>query len=345
MKKVFLLVMIAALVFGFGCGQKTTDLSGAGATFPLPFYNIVFKDYLEKSGNRVDYGGIGSGGGISSLKDPTVDFGANDGYLTNTELAEMGGEILHIPTCMGAVVLAYNLPELPKLNLNSEVIADIYLGKINRWNDAKIQELNPDAVLPDQILTPVYRSDASGTTFVFSDFLTKANSEWAEKMGANRSFAWPAGIASSGNPGVAGTVRETRGTIGYVGSEYALSLGIPTALVQNSAGNFIEAGTASISAAAKGALPADLRVMITNSPEPDAYPISCFTWIIIYKEQAYARRGLEKAQTLIDLMEYMLGSEAQKAAAIVHYSPLPETAVRNAKALLNTVTFDGKPIK
>ena len=351
MKKVLFLMMIAIVVFG--CKQKATnsekkstvELSGAGATFPQPFYNIIFKAFSDKSGNNVTYGGIGSGGGISSLKDKTVDFGASDAYLSDKELADMGSEVLHIPTCMGAVVLAYNLPELPKLNLNGEIVADIYLGKIKKWDDAKIRALNPNAKLPNQTITPVYRSDGSGTTFVFSDYMTKVSPEWAEKIGTGKSLVWPTGIASKGNPGVAGTIQQTKGAIGYVGSEYSLALNIPAALMQNSAGNFIEAGTASISAAATGELPADMRTMITNSSEPDAYPISCFTWILIYKEQAYAKRDLNKAKGLIDLLNYVLSDDAQKVAATIHYSPLPEKAVQNAKAILSTVTFEGNAIK
>ncbi|MCL2651919.1 MAG: phosphate ABC transporter substrate-binding protein PstS, partial [Candidatus Azobacteroides sp.] len=243
------------------------------------------------------------------------------------------------------VVLAYNLPELPKLNLNGAVVSDIYLGKIKKWNDAKIQALNPDAKLPNQTITPVYRSDGSGTTFVFSDYMTKISPEWAEKIGKGKSLAWPVGIASKGNPGVAGTVQQTKGAIGYMGSEYSLALNIPAASMQNSAGNFIEAGTASISAAAQGELPADMRTMITNSPDPDAYPISCFTWILIYKEQAYAKRDLNQAKGLVDLLDYVLSDDAQSVAANIHYSPLPEKAVQNAKAILSTVTFEGKGIK
>ncbi|MDR0231094.1 MAG: phosphate ABC transporter substrate-binding protein PstS [Dysgonamonadaceae bacterium] len=344
MKKVLLLVM--TVMVAFSCSQKVTnELSGAGATFPQPFYNIVFKDFSDKTGNKVTYGGIGSGGGIRSLQDKTVDFGASDAFLTDEEMADMGGEVLHIPTCMGAVVLAYNLPEIPTLNLNAEIVSDIYLGKITKWNDAKIQALNPDVKLPEQTVTPVYRSDGSGTTFVFSDYMAKASTEWAEKMGTGKSLAWPAGIASKGNPGVAGTIQQTKGAIGYVGSEFSLSQKIPTALMQNSAGNFIEAGTESISAAAKGELPIDMRTMVTNSPEPDAYPISCFTWIILYKEQAYAKRDLNKAITLVELMDYILSDDAQSVAANIHYSPLPETALQNAKAILSTVTFENKEVK
>jgi len=350
MKKVLFLMMI--VMVAFGCKQKATNsekkstvqLSGAGATFPQPFYNMIFKSFSDKSGIKVTYGGIGSGGGIRSLQDKTVDFGASDAYLGDKELADMGSEVLHIPTCMGAVVLAYNLPELPKLNLNGAVVAGIYLGKIKNWNDAEIKALNPGVKLPNQIITPVYRSDGSGTTFVFSDYMTKVSPEWAEKIGTGKSLSWPVGIASKGNPGVAGTIQQTKGAIGYVGSEYSLALNIPAALMQNSAGNFIEAGTASISAAAKGALPADMRTMITNSPEPDAYPISCFTWILIYKEQAYAKRNLDQAKGVVSLLDYVLSEDAQSVAPNIHYSPLPEAALQNAKAILSTVTYNGEKI-
>lgn len=350
MKRVLLLIMVA--VVAFGCKQQAKDgekktsvsISGAGATFPLPFYNIVFKDFSDKTGNKVTYGGIGSGGGIRSLKDQTVDFGASDAFLSNEEMADINTPVLHIPTCMGAVVLAYNLPEIPNLKLNGQVVADIFLGNIQKWDDAKIQGLNPDVKLPKKDIVPVYRSDGSGTTFVFSDYLTKVSPEWAEKIGTGKSLKWSVGISSKGNPGVTGTIQQTEGAIGYVGSEYSLSLNIPTALMQNSSGNFMEANTASVSAAGKGELPSDMRTMITNSTEPDAYPISCFTWIIIYKEQAYANRNQNQAKGLISLMDYMLSDSAQNVAANIHYSPLPDAALKNAKAILSEITFNGEKI-
>lgn len=228
------------------------NIAAAGATFPLPFYNLAFKTYQEKTGNAVTYGGIGSGGGIRSLKDKIVDFGGSDAYLSDAEMQEMPYATVHIPTCMGAVVMAYNLPEVKELKLSGEVVADIYLGKITKWNDAKIQELNPSVTLPNKELTPVYRSDGSGTTFVFSDYLTKVSNDWKENVGTGKSLKWPAGLAAKGNPGVAGTISQTPGAIGYVGSEYAFSLNIPMAQMKNSSGNFITPNTESISAAAKG---------------------------------------------------------------------------------------------
>ena len=346
-----LLIIILAIAIA-SCGNskkkdsdnKKMNIAAAGATFPLPFYNLAFKTYQEKTGNTVTYGGIGSGGGIRSLKDKIVDFGGSDAYLSDAEMQEMPYATVHIPTCMGAVVMAYNMPELKDLKLSGEVVADIYLGKITKWNDAKIQELNPRITLPDKGMTPVYRSDGSGTTFVFSDYLTKVSNDWKENVGTGKSLKWPVGLAAKGNPGVAGTISQTPGAIGYVGSEYAFSLNIPMAQMRNSSGNFIIPNTESISAAAKGEMPADTRTMITNSSAPDAYPISCFTWIILYKEQAYANRTLAQAQVTVKLLDWMLSPEAQALTTKVHYSPLPQTAVANAKTLLNSISFEGKQV-
>ncbi|MCD7973064.1 MAG: phosphate ABC transporter substrate-binding protein PstS [Candidatus Azobacteroides sp.] len=354
MKKLSFLTLILLLVFA--CGNKETknndnagadkaDLSGAGATFPQPFYNIIFKDYTSKTGNNVTYGGIGSGGGIRSLKDKTVDFGASDAYLSETELSEMEAEVLHIPTCMGAVVLSYNLKDVKDLKLTGELVADIFLGKITKWDDSRIKEINPGLNLPNKTITPVYRSDGSGTTFVFTDYLTKVSPEWEKSMGAGKSLKWKAGIAAKGNPGVAGSVAQTDGSIGYIGSEYALSLDIPIALLQNSAGNFVEPSAANISAAANIELPSDMRTMVTNSPEASAYPISCFTWIIVYKEQAYNKRSEAQANVLSDFLNYVISPDAQNVAANIHYAPLPEKALENAKNIVSQLTYNNESIK
>ena len=289
----FIGILILRLVTcGYTCeagvpdGKKGT-IAGASATFPLPFYNLAFKSYQDKTGVSVTYGGIGSGGGIRNQKDRVVDFGGSDAYLSDKEMSEMPSATVHVPTYMGAVVMAYNLPGVKDLKLTGEIIADIYLGKITRWNDNRIQTVNPGLNLPDRVLNPVYRSDGSGTTFVFSDYLTKISGEWADRVGTGKSLKWPAGLAAKGNPGVAGIISQTPGTIGYVGSEYAFALNIPIAQLKNKAGRFISPNAESISAAASGEMPADTRTMITNAPVSDAYPISCFTWIILYKEQAY----------------------------------------------------------
>ena len=324
-------------------GRDAVELSGAGATFPLPFYHVIFENFADLNGDVVAYGGIGSGGGVRNLRDEIVDFAASDAYLTEKEMAEMPS-VIHVPTCMGAVVLAYNLPGISELNLSADVIADIYSGKITRWNDERIKELNPGMVLPDATILPVYRSDGSGTTFVFTDYLSKVSEDWRNSYGAGKSVNFPIGQAAKGNPGVAGIIAQTAYAIGYVGSEYALAQGIPSATLKNSHGDWVKPTPESISLAASGNIPADTRTSITNASEAGAYPISCFTWMIIYQEQDYGRRSEEQALATLDLLRYVLSDEAQQIAAEVHYAPLPQKAIELSLQNLQQVTFDGKPL-
>lgn len=345
----FILLILAISLAACGNSQKgkfsaNIALTGAGATFPLPYYNLAFKTYQDSTGVSVTYGGIGSGGGIRSLKDRIVDFGGTDAFLTDAEISQMPGKVVQIPTCIGAVVLAYNLPEIKDLKLNGTVVADIFLGKITRWNDLRIAALNPENSLPDQPIHPVYRSDGSGTTYVFSDYLTKVSPEWKTQVGTGKALKWPAGIAAKGNPGVAGTIGQTSGTIGYIGSEYAFALNIPMAALQNQSGHFILPDTKSISAAAQGEIPDDTRIMLTNSTHPEAYPISCFTWIALYRQQEYKDRSLQQAEATVKLMEWMIGEEAQGLTTKVHYSPLPEGVRIQAGNLLKTVTYNQAPL-
>lgn len=342
-----LILGAAALILGLtGCNSssESTKLSGAGATFPAPFYNIVFKKYSEQSGNSVNYGAIGSGGGIRNLKDKTVDFGATDVFLSDAELKEMGADVLHVPTALGAVVLSYNLPDIKGLKLTPAVISDIYRGKITKWNDPKITEINAGLSIPDKTITPVYRSDGSGTTAVFSEYMSKVDENWKNEIGEGKSLSYPVGVAGKGNPGVAGIIAETDGSIGYIGSEYALALNIPSALLQNSSGNFIEANDKSISASANINLPADTRAIITNSSNPEAYPISTFTWIIFYKEQAYDNRSESKAIALANLLKFIIGKEGQDIASKTHYAPLPTQAQEVTKNVIESITYNGKPL-
>lgn len=344
MKKVLLFTAITLAIALSSCGKKESALSGAGATFPAPFYNIVFKEFA-KIGSPVTYGAIGSGGGIRSLKDQTVDFGATDVFLSDTELKDMGADIVHIPTCLGAVVLSYNLKDVKGLKLTANIISDIYRGKITNWNDSKIKEINPDLNLPDKGITAVYRSDGSGTTSVFSEYMSKVNEAWKTEIGEGKSLKFPAGIAAKGNPGVAGIIAETEGAIGYIGSEYALALNMSAALLQNSAGNFIAADSKSISASANVDIPNDTRVVITNSPNPEAYPISTFTWIIAYKEQNYNTRSEVQAKALAGLLSYIISPEGQDIATKTHYAPLPQVALEKTKAIIESMTYDGKKIE
>ena len=351
MKKFFgsamaLVVALAMVACGGNANngsRKAQELSGAGATFPLPFYNVVFEKFAEVNGDVVAYGGIGSGGGVRNLRDKIVDFAGSDAFLSDKEMAEMA-PVVHIPTCMGAVVLAYNLDGVKELKLSGEIIADIFAGNIKMWNDERLVALNPDVKLPNESIIPVFRSDGSGTTFVFTDYLTKVSPMWKEKYGAGKSVNFPSGQAAKGNPGVAGVIKQTKNSIGYVGSEYAFAQKIPYAKIKNQRGEIVEPNAAAISAAASGVIPADTRCSITNSDAAGAYPISTFTWIIIYKEQNYSDRSKEQASATLDLLKYILSDEAQKITSEVHYAPLPAKVKELSLKNLKTVTFDGVAI-
>ncbi|MCK9160905.1 MAG: phosphate ABC transporter substrate-binding protein PstS [Bacteroidaceae bacterium] len=339
-----LLATVAIAMVACGSGKKqqsTLSLAGAGGTFPLPYYTLAFKTYQDSNNVNVTYGGIGSGGGIRSLKDQVVDFGASDAFLSDKEMATMS-PVIHIPTCMGAVVLAYNLPQVKNLKLTGDIIADIYLGKITKWNDPKIKAINAGTVFPNKKIIPVYRSDGSGTTYIFSDFMSKVSPEWKNSIGTGKSLKWSVGMASKGNPGVAGTIMQTDGAFGYVGSEYAFAQKIAYAQIKNALGEFVVPNTESISKAALGDMPADTRCMITNSSAPGAYPISCFTWILIYKEQYYKNRTMQQAQGTVNLIHWMLGPEAQGMTEKVNYVPLPAKVIANAEAQLAEVTYKGR---
>ncbi len=341
MKKIGLFLTLAFVSTAAFC---QTSLSGAGATFPLPFYNMAFEQYTKATGEKITYGGIGSGGGIRSLSDKVVDFGASDAFLSNKELGAMPAPVVHIPTCSGAVVVAFNLPGVQSIKLTPAVLVDIFMGKIKNWNDASLKKLNPSVKFPNLAITVVYRSDGSGTTNMFTDYLTKVSKEWATKLGSGKTVNWLTGIGAKGNPGVAGTISQTKGAIGYVGSEYSFAQKIPTAYLQNKAGKFIKPSITSISAAGKSSIPADTRVMLTNSDAALAYPISGFTWILIYKDQDYANRSLAQAQATVKLLDWMLSANAQKIASTVNYAPLPASVVKQAKAILRTVTYNGKQV-
>ena len=351
MKKILSSVMTLVLaIAAVSCGGNTTgetrsaqELSGAGATFPLPFYNVIFEQFAQVNGDAVAYGGIGSGGGVRNLRDKIVDFAGSDAFLTEKEMSDMNA-VVHVPTCMGAVVLAYNLDGVNELKLSGEVIADIFAGNIKMWNDERLAALNPGVNLPAEAIIPVFRSDGSGTTFVFTDYLTKVSPMWKEKFGAGKSVNFPSGQAAKGNPGVAGVIKQTKNAIGYVGSEYAFAQKIAYAKIQNQRGEIVEPTATSISAAASGEIPADTRCSITNSDAAGAYPISTFTWMIIYKEQNYSDRSKEQAVATLDLLQYILSDEAQKMTSEVHYAPLPEKAKELSLKNLKSVTYNGTAI-
>lgn len=320
-------------------------LSGAGATFPYPFYSIVFRDYMRKHpGVTINYGAIGSGGGIRSLRDKSVNFAASDAFLNEKETASMGAEVVHIPTCMGGVVLSYTLSGVDSLRLTGELIADIFMGKITRWNDPRVAAENPNIRFPDLEITPVYRSDGSGTTFVFSEYLNKVSPEWNKEMGAGKALKWKAGLAAKGNPGVASIVQLTEGAIGYVGSEYALTLQMPSAIIKNKAGNYVKATLKTISAAAETDLPDDMKVTLTDMPHPNAYPISMMTWLLVYRDQGYSGHSRQEAEVLVDLLNYIIGPDGQQLAEQVNYVPLPLQAIQKTQRIIDQIHFEGEKI-
>ena len=352
MKK--LLVILMAIVVLAACqntkkksaakDSKDISITAAGATFPMPFYNQLIADYAKTTGIQITYGGIGSGGGIRSLKDKVVDFGATDAFLTNEQAAELSAPVVHIPTCLGAVVLAYNLPGVTSLKLKNEVLVKIFMGEIKKWNDPQILADNTGLKLPDLSISVIYRSDGSGTTQIFSDYMSKISEKWAKDIGVGKSLQWPVGMGAKGNPGVAGTIKQTEGAFGYIGSEYAFAQKLPYVLLQNKAGNFIEPSVKSVSAAAMGEIPTDTRVMLTNSDAPDAYPISAFTWIILYKEQSYNDRSQQQAEETVKFLDWLISADAQAIAQKVDYAPLPPKTVELAKTILKSITYNGDPI-
>ena len=342
MKKSLIIILLACIILT-SCNSKKVELSGAGATFPLPYYNMVFNNYSEATGINVSYGGIGSGGGVRSLKDKIIDFAGTDVYLTDEEMSSMP-PVIHVPTCLGAVVLSYNIPGVKELKLTSDIIADIYLGNITKWNDPRIVAINPEENLPDMLVTPVYRSDGSGTTFVFSDYMNKVNDNWSKALGSGKSLKFYTGIAAKGNPGVVGTIANMKGSIGYIGSEYAFAMNIPVAKIQNAKGQFVSPSSKSITASLSGDIPDDLRCTITNADTDGAYPISCLTWILVYKEQNYANRSLEKAQATADLLRFVLNTDSQQLTEKIHYAPLPSYIIEKALAAISSMTYNNQPI-
>ncbi|MGD0581718.1 MAG: phosphate ABC transporter substrate-binding protein PstS [Bacteroidales bacterium] len=321
----------------------TKELLGAGATFPYPLYSKMFDVYNNEKGVKINYQSIGSGGGIKQLQNKTVDFGASDAPLSDAEMGQMATPVVHIPTCLGAVMITYNLPGDPKLKLTADVIADIFLGNITRWNDKRITDLNQDVKLPDLAISVIHRSDGSGTTYVFSDYLSKVSPVWNTKPGKGKALDWPVGIGAKGNEGVGGMVKQTPGSVGYVELAYVMQNKMASAEIKNKSGIFVEASIKSISAAAAVTLPEDLRVSLTNTDAKDGYPISSFTYILVYLNQSYDNRTMDKAKETTSLVNWMI-TDGQKYAAPLIYAPLPKEAAAAAMKQLKKVNFNGKGI-
>lgn len=346
MKKVLLccaLWLAALVIVSTSARASDNELMGAGATFPFPLYQKMFDTYFQTYGVKVNYQAIGSGGGIQQLKQKTVDFGGTDAYMSDQEMAEGGSPIVHVPTCLGAVVITYNLPGNPEIRLTPETIVDIFLGRITNWKDAKLAAINPGLTLPDMNIVTVHRSDGSGTTAIFSDYLCKVSTEWKQKVGEGKSLNWPCGLGAKGNPGVAGLIKQVPGSIGYVELLYALGNKMPYALIQNKAKVFVKPSIETVSIAADVPLPDDTRVSITNTEAKNGYPISGFTWLILYKEQQYGDRSKTRAENLAKLLWWVI-HEGQQFAASMDYAPLSKEALTKAEAVLRSVTYAGQPL-
>ena len=329
MKKTVLAVCLLALAFGAAQAQK---LTGAGATFPYPIYSKWFSEYSSAHpGVEVNYQSIGSGGGITQVTKGTVDFGASDMPMTDQALAASPVKLVHIPTVLGADVPAFNVPGVEDLKFSGEVLADIFLGKINNWNDAKIAKDNPGVKLPDQKIIVVHRAEGSGTTFIWTDYLSKVSREWADGPGKGTAVNWPTGVAGKGNEGVAGLVRQMPGAMGYIELIYALQNHITFGSVKNLSGNYVKASIDGVTAAAASIkqMPADYRISITNAPGADAYPISSFTYLLIPTTGSDAA----KRKVLKDLLSWMIKSGEGEVSQL-SYAPLPQAL---QEKVLNTV--------
>jgi len=338
-----ILTILAVLLSG-GAALAAEELLGAGATFPEPLYSKMFDVYYSQTSHKINYQGIGSGGGIQQITGQTVDFGGTDAFLTDGQMAKVqGNSLLHIPTALGAVVVTYNLPGKPVLKLTPDVVAGIFLGRIKTWNDSRITALNPGVNLPGDPVVVVHRSDGSGTSFVFTDYLSKVSPEWKQQVGAGTAVKWPVGLGGKGNPGVAGLVQQMKSSVGYVELAYAEKNRMPYAIIKNKSGNFIKPSIKSVSLAANVTLPDDTRASITDTDAKEGYPISAFTWILVYKEQSYGGRTNSKAKTLAKLLWWMT-HEGQQYCAELLYAPLPKEAVAKAEKILKSVTYNGQPI-
>ena len=334
MKLKSMALVMALMVTGAASAQKIT---AAGATFPYPIYNKWFGEYAQAHpGIEINYQSIGSGGGIKQVSEGTVDFGASYGPMSDQQLADAKVKVMHIPTVLGAVVPIYNIPGVSKmLNFSGDEIADIYLGKITKWNDARLEKDNPGANLPDKAILPVYRSDGSGTTYIFTDYLSKISPDWANRVGKNTSVKWPAGIGAKGNENVAGMVRQTPGAFGYVELIYALQNKMAYVAVKNAAGKFLQGSPDGVTAAAAAAaktMPADYRVSITNAPGATSYPISSFTWLLIPKQFADSAKGAAVKGFLTWMLEH-----GDSEATSMGYAPLPAQVQTMVKKTITTV--------
>ena len=334
------LLMGLALLAGTAASAEGLLINGAGATFPDPIYKKWFAEYNRLHPDiKINYQAIGSGGGIKQFTDGTVDFGASDAPMKDDQIAK-APDVVHIPTVMGAVVVAYNVPGVKTLRFSPTTLANIFLGKITKWNDPAIVADNPGVSLPGLAVTVARRSDGSGTNAIFTDYLSKVSEEFKTKVGSGTSVNWPIGLGGKGNDGVTGLVKSTPGTVGYVELVYALEQNLPVADLKNKDGNWVKASIESVSAAAAGAeIPADYRVSITNAPGKDAYPISGFTWLLVHKDA----KDHAKGTALVNFLNWAL-SDGEKMAAPLHYAPLPASVQQRVAKTIGELTVNGTKV-
>jgi phosphate transport system substrate-binding protein len=339
MKTLLAVTGLALGLAGAAVAEKLL-INGAGATFPFPIYSKWFSEYNKLHPDvQINYQSIGSGGGIKQITERTVDFGASDAPMTEDEMKKAPG-VVHIPTVMGAVVIVYNLPAVTSLRLSPETLASIFLGKVQNWNDPAIVKENPGAKLPDSAIAVVHRSDGSGTTAVFTDYLAKVSPEWKSGPGAGKSVNWPVGLGGKGNEGVTGTVKQTEGGIGYVELAYANQNKLTMAELKNHDGKWVNASLDTVSAAAaKAEIPADYRVSITDAPGNEAYPISAFTYLLVYKDQPDAAKG----NALVHFLWWAI-HDGQRMAQALDYAPLPAPLVKKVEATLQSITVKGRAV-
>lgn len=336
--KRLLTLLLLLLVVTAAPARAQMLINGAGSTFGYPIYSKWFDVYTKVDPSvRFNYQSIGSGGGIMMLRNKTVEIGASDAPLTDAQEKQMPAPVLHFPSVLGAVVIIYNLPQArQQLHLTGPVIADIYLGKVTKWSDSEIAGLNPGIALPDEPIVPVHRSDGSGTSFIYSDYLSKVSPEWSQKVGKGTSLKWPTGLGGKGSEGVTGLVQQTPGAIGYVELTYALTNKISFAIVKNHDGKWINPSLAGVTAAAASAaakMPSDFRVSITDAPGADSYPISSFTWLLIYKHQP----DKTKRDAIVKLLKWIL-TDGQRYAAPLNYAPLPKPVVEKELAQISEIS-------
>lgn len=342
-KKFTWLIILFFISFPIWNKQSDVILKSSGATFPYPLYKKWMAAYQEQTGVRITYDAIGSGSGIKDLLSQKVDFCGSDAFLSDEEMANLPQEILHIPSCLGAVVIIYNLPNHPEIKLTPQLMEAIFSGRITSWSDNHIAAKNPGIRLPDMTINVVHRSESSGTTFIFTNYLSTVSPRWRQEVGSGKTVSWPAGVGAETNGGIVDLIKRIPGTIGYVEMAYAKEAKLPMARIRNKSGNFISPTLESVSAAADVELPPDTRTLIVDTAAPNGYPISSFTWLLFYKEQSYCNRTLKRTAALAGCLWWMI-HEGQLINKNAGYGTLSREAVKKAEQILRSMTYNGKPL-